>query len=193
MSDVSQENRIIARTLASAFGGEVKVFRYRDEGGKSRVDIVSSKGSPVPGVTSFATVGLSDTPLYQDSVEFPVRLEMVGACADRYEAFPNALGTSAFNIINSGWFCCPGVIFPDVISEYKLSSTMRHFMFVPPFLWDEKLQTMELDSKTVTWLLAVPISENEMQFSEANGPAKLESLFEECQIDIFDLDRPSVV
>ncbi len=193
MGNVSQENKTIASTAAAVFGGEASVFRYRDDNGKRDIGILSCKGSPVSGVTSYATIGLSDTPLYKGGVEYPVRVEIVGACADAYEEFANVLGTAAFNIINSGWSCYPGAIFPDVIAMYALSPTMRHFMFVPPFLWEGGLQTLRFDNKTVTWLLAVPISQDEFQYAETNGSDKLEGLFEQQQIDVFDIERVSVV
>ncbi len=55
------------------------------------------------------------------------------------------------------------------------------------------METIELDSKKVAWLLAIPISEAERSFAINNGSNKLEDLFEKHQIDIYDLDRSSIV
>jgi hypothetical protein len=68
---------------------------------------------------------------------------------------------------------------------YDCSPTMRHFLFVPPFLWEDHLNTLDLDGRKVAWLLAVPISEDERAFAEANGSEKLEELFADRQIGIF--------
>lgn len=193
MSDVRQENKQIAKAIADAFGGSPTVHRYWDDNRESHVDIVACKDRPVRGVTSYATIGLSDAPLFYDNKQLPLRLEIVGACADIFQDFDNALGTAAFCIINSGWSCYPGAIFPDILSMYDCSDTMRHFFFVPPFLWEEGLQTMHLQTKTVTWLLAVPISENERLYAEQEGGERLENVFEQKQIDVFDLKRPSVI
>jgi len=76
---------------------------------------------------------------------------------------------------------------------YELSKTMKHALFVPPFLWEEALETLELPERTVAWLLAVPISEAEYQFAEREGSEKLEDLFVKHQIDIFNLERESVL
>ena len=46
--------------------------------------------------------------------------------------------------------------------------------------------------KSVAWLMAVPISECEYRYAEAEGPDRLEDLFEQQQIDIFDINRPPV-
>jgi suppressor of fused protein SUFU len=76
---------------------------------------------------------------------------------------------------------------------YDCSPTMRHFLFVPPFLWEGQLDTIDRDGRKIAWLLAVPISEGERAFAEANGSEKLEELFGDRQIDIFNLHRPSEV
>lgn len=52
---------------------------------------------------------------------------------------------------------------------------------------------LEDDEMVVTFLQAVPISEAEYQHVVDNGAGSLEDLFVEAQIDVYDLDRPSVV
>lgn len=193
MSDVSSENKIIAKTVATVFGGHPKVTCFWDENEKNHVDILTCEGQPQKGVTSYSTIGLSDAPLIKGEEEFGVRLELVGACASSCQDFGNVLSTAAFCIVNSKWFCSPGVIFPDIVSMYDCSSTMQHLFFAPPFLWSDELKTLELDSKTVAWLLAVPISEAELRYAESEGTEKLEELFEQHQIDVYDINRPSAI
>jgi antitoxin YqcF len=193
MAGVSDENRQIAKYLRAAFGGAPKVARYWDEANRSCVDVLTSEGQPQPGVSSFATIGLSDVPLMRDGREYPARVELVGACASATPGYGNMLATAAFCVINSQWFCGPGEVFPDVVSMYGASHTMKHLFFVPPFLWEDRLQTLTLPSKTVAWLLAVPISEAERLLAVEHGADRLEERFEAEQIDLYDLDRPSVV
>lgn len=193
MSSITKDNKTIAMAVAKVFGGEPNVQRFWDDGDKNCVDILKCIDKPEEGVTSYATIGLSDAPLYKEGSEYPVRLELVGACGSRFEGFDNAIATAAFCIINSKWFCYPGAIFNDVLSMYKMSPSMRHFFFVPPFLWEESLKTMTISKKSVAWLLAVPISDEERAYAEERGADALENLFEEKQIDIFDLERQSVV
>lgn len=193
MTAPSEANKGLARESAKVFGGKPKVTRFWDDDHKSSVDLLSCEDRPTRGVTSYSTVGLSDWPLYRGDEEYPARLEMVGACATASERYANALATAAFCIINSQWFCYPGAIFPDILTMHEASSTMRHLFFVPPFLWETELETMTLESKTVAWLQAVPISEQERELVDSSSPDALETLFEEHEIDVFDLDRPSVV
>ena len=191
VSPISNGNKIIAKAAAKAFGGEPKVARFWDNDHNSHVDILTSRDRPQRGVTSISTVGLFNWPLYKDNKEYGARLEFVGAFGSSFEQFENALSTAAFCIINSKWFCYPGAVFPDALAMYDCSPTMRHLLFVPPFLWEAELNTIEFDGKKVAWLLAVPISDEERNFAALNGSEKLQDVFMERQIDIFNLHRAS--
>lgn len=194
MTTVTAEQKEIARYTATALGVEKPpIFHFLDDDKRSDVYVIKAVDTPKSGVTSYATAGLSDHPLMRDGKEFGVRVELLGACGSAVPEFDNVLATLAFCVINSGWFCAPGVIFPDVISVYKHSVTMSDVYFTHPFLWEDRLKSVRMGSKTVAWLLAVPISKRESEFAQANGPAKLEALFEERNIDIFNLNRASVV
>lgn len=192
MANISEENKQIARRLAAIFEGKPIVNRYWDEAENSFVDLVTCADQPCEGVTSYGTVGLSDHPLIQNGTEFSARLELVGASANSTTVFPNILTTAAFYIINEKWFCCPGAVLQNAVAMYESSLDMQHLIFVSPFLWDD-LQTVQYENKTVAWLLAVPISENERQYAEEKGTDALEDLFEQHQIDIYDLSRLSLL
>ena len=87
-------------------------------------------------------------------------------------------------------------LFKRHIQEHlKENFQVNHIFFTQPFLWD--LESFDFDEEYVTWLQAIPITEAELQFIEKHGAEvgaqKLEALFEEHQIDVYDFMRPSVV
>lgn len=191
---VTEENRQIARLMASVFGGgKPSVVRFWDEKKASCVDVLSSSNSPVGGVTSVGSIGLSEHTIGLTIVEKPLRVEVVGACASTIDVFANVLATCAFHVINSAHPCSPGVVFADAVSMYVPNASMKHVLLVPPFLWHTSFGTMDLPGKKVTWLQMIPISDQERAFASENGTDALETLFEERQIDVFDLYRASVV
>jgi hypothetical protein len=193
MPKPSPDNRTVAQTVGNVFGGDWKVHDYYDDARRSHVDLLSAKDRPERGVSSFATIGLSDHPIYKDGKPLKKpRVELVGACASTFSKFPNVLATAAFEVINDRQFIAPGIVFPGAVSRYLRNTPMRNILFVPPFLW-EGLDTLELPTKTVAWLLAVPISDSELKFAIKEGPAKLEDIFAEKQIDIFDIRRSPVI
>jgi hypothetical protein len=61
-----------------------------------------------------------------------------------------------------------------------------------PFLWDG-FKTLEIENKSIAWLLIIPISEKEKEYANVNGWEALEDKFEEFNIDIFNLYRRSVI
>jgi hypothetical protein len=122
-----------------------------------------------------------------------IRIELAGVAPNGVAEFPNVLATAALFVIKDAWLCAPGVVFPALLTEYELSSTLEHVLWVPPFPW-EHLGSVEIgDGQRVHWLLAVPISEAERQLLNERGFDVLEALFAEHAIEYFDLERPSIV
>ncbi|MEU7750304.1 suppressor of fused domain protein [Micromonospora sp. NPDC049171] len=190
MAEVTEANRSLARTVGAVFGGRPRVTRFWDGSHESHVEILTSAGQPQEGVTSYATIGLSDTPL-PGRVVPPLGVELVGVCYSDIAAYPKVLARAAFQVINSGWRCEPGAVFPGVVSAH-LETALNHLLLAPPFLWEDELPSRVVGDKTVAWLLALPISEGEADYRRRHGADALEDLFERAQIDIFDIGRPSV-
>lgn len=188
---ISSENKIIARTVLEALGGKPTVSKYWDENKVSSIDLLEALNRPFDGVTSYSTIGLSDYSIGYSVEEKPLRMEIVGASASMYEFFPNILTTCAFNIINTKFSISHGKMFKDVVRMYYPDNEMEHILFSSPFLW-ENLNTIDFPNKKVTWLLAVPISTKELLFAEQEGTEALEELFEQKDIDIFDINRNSI-
>lgn len=194
MTQVSAENKTIAKTIVTAVGGTPEVTRFWDEEKRYYIDLLSLQNQPTNGVMTVASLGVSDTPLYLHDKEYPVRIEMLGCCGSKQaELFPNLVATASFYIIRNHWFCAPGIIYPDIISMYYPDSPMKHLYFTTPFLWEDSLSVTELVTKKVAFLLIVPVSESERCFAVENSPRDLENIFERENIDIFDLYRKSVL
>ncbi|MBE7367177.1 suppressor of fused domain protein [Ramlibacter pallidus] len=196
MSDApSTRHLALARKAVNGFGfaGDPVVVRYWDDQRVGAIDILSVRGKPAAGITSYSTIGLSDHAVVKDGKPFPLRFEFLGACGADYPDFANALSTAAFCVINSKWFCAPGMIFPDILEMHRLSSTLSDLYFVPPFLWNGSFDSELIEGIKTAWLLAVPISKAETEFARKYGPAELEKKLEESRIDMFDLQRLSVI
>lgn len=191
----TQEQRLIAKTVANLFGGEASVAEYWDNAHKSNVAILECKNSPEFGVNSYSTVGLSDYNVGYTIGDKDLRVEIVGAARFGFgdECFPNMIATCGFNIINDQFTCYPGAVFPNVISEYNKAGELRHMVFASPGMWEREFENIVLDDKVITWLMAVPITERELRFLQENNLDALETVFEENQTDVFDLTRKSAI
>ena len=190
--DITPSNKKIAGHISAVFGGQPEITLYSDEAGRCHVHIVRCPDSPVEGVDSFATVGLSDYDQKVEGLEGPVRVELVGACDSGNPHFGSILANAAFCSIHSGWPLHPGAIFADIVKNYEASETLEHVLFVEPFPWDEPLEAVHLPEKEVLWLMMVPISEAEAVHAEKHGSPALEELLEQSGADVFDLQRASV-
>jgi hypothetical protein len=191
--EITNQMKEIAMLLANINGGRPKMGRYYDENEQSKIDIVFMEDKPCNGEKTYATVGLCNYDIGKIIDNKPLRIEIIGACVSEFDCFANIISTCAFNIINSGNKCYPGAIFPDIVKMYYPEVKMKHILFVSPFLWDNVLTTFDFEDKKVTWLQAIPISEEEYAYAEKHGIEALEDKLEEADIDILDLERKSVI
>lgn len=190
---ISARHKLLASYIAGVFGVyKPPIARFGDQGGRNEVFVLEAEGSPRKGVRSFSTIGLSDAPLYMGGNELNGRVEIIGACDASFHGFADAISTAAFCVMNSRWFCAPGVIFPGVLDEHGISTTMSDMYFARPFLWDG-LGTVEVEGDSIAWLQAIPVSKAETHFAREHGPEKLENLLSGKGGDVFDLNRRSVV
>jgi hypothetical protein len=194
LTQISSRARVVADHSALGFGVvKPPIFQFWDDDHRSNIRVLEAADCPQQGVTSYATVGLSEHALIRNGTEFPTRVEFLGACGSAFPNFNNVVATAAFCIINSNWFCAPGVIFPDIVRIHGISITMSDIYFANPFLWNGAFGSETIDGRTTAWLLAVPISKAEAAYAGEHGPQKLEELFSQRDIDIYNLNRTSVV
>ena len=192
MPEISNDNKFIARKLASAFGGRPSVREYLHDNLPLKIDLLSCQDQPEEGVVSYGTIGVSDYSLRWGGGEFETRLEICGAIESSVEYFPNIITSAAFNIIRSRVVCYPGICMENYVKEYYPHTILPHLYFTSPFLWED-LKTTALKEKIVTWLLCFPVSQAEVEILRREGDGAFEDLLEAKGVDIFDFDRNSVV
>ncbi|WP_404811678.1 suppressor of fused domain protein [Capnocytophaga canimorsus] len=192
----STENIAYAQFLAKAIRINPRVFPYYDNDKINFIDILSIDDPLNMEISFYSTIGLSDFPnkieMNDNSMlNIPVELLMCGY--KKYDKIRNILATVSFYISKNKWTCQPGTVFENIVSDYYVSQ-MQHIMFVRPFLWEDKLSDLKFGEKKIHCLLCIPISEKELRFKEENGLTSLEKmLFQQKNIDIFDIERESVL
>lgn len=187
---VTAENRAVARHLCSIFESKGRVIAYGDEAEKSSVDIIIFDDTPTVGMTTASTVNLANTDIQLYAGNKSLRVELINSFNSDQFWGANVLATCAFNLINTGMIPQPGHIFLRVLEMYDNSDT-QHILFCPPFVRD--IASLHFDSRIVTWLAAIPITQQEYLYSLANGTDALEALLEDNDVDVFDLRRRSIV
>jgi len=188
---VTSEARYVAKTAAGVFGGSASVHRFYDEDEANSIGILTCKGTPQEGFSTYSTVGVHATPNMLDGKD--VRVELAGVAASTETEYPNLLATAAFQVQKDGWLAAPGVVFPDLMRSYGLSASMEHLLWVEPFTWED-LAAVEVSSTlTVHWLLGVPIAESERRLITDEGYGALTALLEQHDSPYYDLHRQPVV
>ncbi|PZL73779.1 hypothetical protein CI088_07955 [Enterococcus plantarum] len=185
-------DKLIAQRILQAVGGNPKVVEYRDKNENSTVGIFIGANRPYDDVTTYSTIGLSNYGIGLKYQNKEIRVEFVGGSESKYKKFGNILSSCAFNIINDKFSCKPGTVYPNTVSEYYEEISVKHVLFTDPFLWDG-LEYIDTENVHITWLMLIPISDKEFKFIRNNSVEELEDLFKKNEIDIFDLNRDSVI
>lgn len=190
----SEDNKFIARYAAAALGGVPHVVEYSHSTNDLSVGVLQCGDRPVSGVTAYSTVKLSDYALFENSKEFPVRIELCAAAVTSCSVYPNILATACFITIQTRRVLRPGSLIENIVSEYIENATLPHLYLTSPFLWERELRSIVLPSgNVVAWLLALPISRAEAKLLEREGALVFESMLESHNVDFFDFARVSIV
>lgn len=188
---LSNEYKLVNNTILKVFDGKSTTTTYNDNKKESAIDILSCNNRPIEGLVACSTIGLFNYDTGYKVNDLDLRIEILGVANNGN--IKNILAACAFKIINLGYSCSPDIIFQNIISPLVSDTDMKHVLFISPFIFSNKLQTLTLKSKMVTWLHIIPISENELLYAKKNGVESLELLFEQHKIDIANLKRKSIL
>jgi hypothetical protein len=174
--------------------GRTEVRTHRFAGRSEEAPILRAPDCPMEGATTFASVGFSSVPQRVGGRDVPV--ELIGACAASVESFAEVVASCVVTRMVTGANFVYGTVIEDLRTLRAASSTLRHVALVAPFLWDSfggGLAKDRVGGTDIYWLMVLPISDAERDFLRGNGIDALETLFEEAEIDVFDINRPSVL
>lgn len=192
MTTASNSNKALAKYITQIVGIRPSARKYWDESESTDIDLFTCVDPLNQSCNIYGTIGLSDTPLRINGKEQKFRLELLAVGHSSYSFVPNLLATSSFYVMKDNWECNPGAVFESLVTIYH-KGDMKHLMFTYPYLWEDKLNNLELPDKEVTWLLMIPISDQELQYKSEYGYSALEDRLEENNVDIFDFDRKSII
>ena len=188
---VSEETKQLARYVRDRIGSKIRISDFWDDERVRKVGIAEMADAPIEGVTSYATLGLSEYSIDLISDGMPLRVEVLAAFGSQFEAGANFVSTAAFIMMGAPDLCRPGALLMNMNEGYYPDSPMQHGLLVAPFEWE--VETQVLSSKKVAWLQLVPVSNKEARYAAQKGSDALQTLLEQKEIDVFDLFRVSVV
>jgi hypothetical protein len=184
----SADTKLVARHAIGTFGTPPTVWRFTCEKEELSIDIGGCADRPVPGVISYTTIGLSDYDV-STGADGAVRVELAAACASDRPLFPNILAAAAMLLIRRQVAVSPGDAVRDVITEFYPRAAVSHLYLTRPFLWGERLNLLQGAAKSISWLLAVPVTSDELLQLETQGDAGLEQLYRQRRPDMYNLGR----
>ena len=193
MTSISQENQNLAQFVGKVFGGDWSVAEHRNEQDQVVVYVLTGKNPDQPDTLSHATIGLSDYKLGQDKSGVALGCELVTCARGKNDYLDRALAEVANAIRTQNLLPKPGIIFANALDGENNDSSMRHFLFAVPSLWENSLYPLQFKTKTVLWLQAIAITDGEKQLAENEGAGVLGEKLQQAEADLTDLHRASVV
>jgi antitoxin YqcF len=193
---LSDENLSIYKYITNLFGGKASSKASNEAGSGANLygfDIITCRDTPIEKVNSYSTLALSDYFIGKDKNNISLGVELLGACGSKNDRFDAIIDSCAFTILTNHLFCPPGTILENMVQKHYPESSMKHVLLHNPFGWDQEVETLYFPSKTVVWLLCVPISIAECDYAKQLGVNSLNARFEKEQIDIYNLDRNSII
>jgi hypothetical protein len=190
--------------VTTSLGGEQKPFSYFQTEDSS-TDILFCKGTPAPNLLTCATLGLVNQEGQFKYNGKTIRVELLGLSTTEFgDTLGMVMARLYRSIVKDNLTCAYGVIYNHVLDDLLPNSEMKHILFTtPPLFWDKALGTLDLDDNNIlTWLYAMPISEEEKNFvlhpqeDEKDAQSAITTLQEQFtlkQVDVFDLNRKSII
>lgn len=182
--------RVIAQHSLSFIGGTPKTLTYHSNSGNKRIDIIINSNVGFRNTEVVSTLGLYRANLSMVAGNLPLRLELITMCDVDDESWRNILASAAFEIMDFPFFKY-GMVVQNVVGAYK-NTNLKHAFLTSPVFWD-KYQSLVTSNCIVAWLMPVPVSDSERRFILKNGPDAFETLLEEQNANISDLNRKPLV
>lgn len=184
-------NKQIAKHALSFIGGIPTVNRYYSNDQDKQIDVMCCKETKYAETNIYATIGLNEFDGGVTSGNVAVRIELIAVAPANSEYMGNIIASTAFEVIDNGSFRY-GDIIQNVVETYVTETNLKHAVLVSPVYWDN-YTPYTADGVSVSWLMIIPITDEEMKYINANGIDAFERKLAECSVDILDMKRDSLV
>ena len=180
----------VAKRTGELFGGKPGVNRIYNKDKSKWIDVLASIDTPVQGLTSWGTVGCSQTSIMKGPDGKSLGVELVMVVKNQVWSIGTILAACTFEVMD-GAPIYPNLIVPNVVTNYVPTSKCKHLLmtFVDPLIWHQSMENLENEEQIITWLNALPITELEYRFAQENGVEALTDRMREKGFDMADLDR----
>jgi len=150
----------------------------------------------------YASAGLSGAESYLDKKRYEFMtlyrkdtnfLELTEDVEDQNLYSENLLMYLCCYSVNENDYSKPGEVWINWFSRYtNFNSELEHLFFVESKIFFHDI-SFEIEGDEVDWLIAIPITDQELAFYEEKGPQALQDLLVGNNIDISNLFRGSLL
>lgn len=180
----------VYRHIRKFVKGKSETRRFHNKNKGKNIDIVTSTESIYREVAVHNTIGLFKTDIGLTVDERSLRVELISVGDRDDDLMAEIMATVAFEIMDSG-SCYRGKIYKNAVAVYDATYDAKHIILLDPVFWE--YEPLKVEDYIITWLLLIPISDEELRFLEENGIPALEELLSEQSTDITNRKRKSIL
>jgi len=192
--EFNDDNKKLTFFLADALGILPDVWTNPDAGDE-QVEVLRLRDAVSPDKFIHCSLGLSDYENLNeiDGKKQDIRIELLMGEYSHDDMATTFIIFISRLMIKHNYNCTRGSVFFGTVEHYLPGSDMKHCFFTTPYLWQDKLSGLSLDSKAVTFLHCIPISDRELEYHTLNGYEALTTLLQKNNADIHDYKRRSII
>ena len=198
---MKQQRTPVGNTLRKAFEKHLETWlgsvaaRYtgRDSEGQDLPwEVLEFPRQPWRGATTYATVGLGETP-FADTDGEDLRHELLFEVGEYFagEETIFLVFHVAEMLRRHGRVISLGS-YMDLEGPISTGASVEGFFFYDPIHFADELTVAEIGDPPTVIVWMVPITRSEIEFLERRGPEAFDDLMAEQDPDVFDLSRPSL-
>jgi hypothetical protein len=196
---IDRESKAWAQAILNKCTGQPSVVRHFDPEKQFSIDIFSAQLKD--GITLHATIGLLEInqadaiSSEETSEKAEIYTELLLTADEDQEYAGHILAAAALQMIKEGWNAYPNACFKRMVElEYPNANT-QHLYFLTPQIIDPALEEVNIGTKIIRPLVALPISDSEFAHWEKTkrDPSKLLRLFDKAKPEISNFNRESIV
>ncbi|MEU3503444.1 suppressor of fused domain protein [Streptomyces hundungensis] len=160
---------------------------------EEKLTVCMFEGGKIPGVTAFATLGLSEFALQSPGGDHSYYLELMGcqyAPVDGYGPFPGALEGLANQVARSGRLIRRGDVIDLPGAMGPESEMVALYAALPVYFDDDFSSVRREDGRGVAIVWMIPIGATEADYVRERGWEAFEAQLVSKDPDLLDLKRP---
>ena len=183
----------LGQELGGKLGTDFRVNLHDGTEDVAALHVFSISNQPAKGVYTFASLGMSERPVFDAQGQNYYR-ELISGCRESPADFEDVFAGAVVTCEEIRSICGPPrVLMRNAFRGLSSDHTVIHGLFCDPLPWIRLQRPSEIEGRQIHWRYLLPILDDEWNYCVQHGHDAFLSRLYRPSIDWFDLNRASVI